>query len=176
MKPARTRHCSRKASSLSGSSIPRKPYRSDVTDVQWDSLPLAPSPSRPSFYSPCSIAQKSQCPSAGAAPEGSSSHTVLSTLPEGGALLCLAQYCAPVGSLSGTRSENLSGSLASLFHPLLLKPALSLTSISFEIASTCFLALFLRHNARHSKRSLELGKRSTACIFVRGQASMEDQG
>lgn len=35
MKPAHTRRCSRKASSLHVSPIRRKPYRSDVSDVQW---------------------------------------------------------------------------------------------------------------------------------------------
>ena len=38
MKPAHTRPCSRKASSLDVPPTPRKPYRSDVTDGQWDYL------------------------------------------------------------------------------------------------------------------------------------------
>ena len=38
MKPSRIRHCSRKASSLQVLPLARKPYRSDVSDVQWDYL------------------------------------------------------------------------------------------------------------------------------------------
>src|SRR5215510_5923462 len=38
MKPWRTRHCLRKASSLQVQPLARKPYRCDVSDVQWDSL------------------------------------------------------------------------------------------------------------------------------------------
>lgn len=38
MKPSRTRHCSQKASSPHVLRLTRKPYRSDVSDVQWDYL------------------------------------------------------------------------------------------------------------------------------------------
>lgn len=38
MKPSRTRHCSQKSSSHYVLCLTRKPYRSDVSDVQWDYL------------------------------------------------------------------------------------------------------------------------------------------
>ena len=38
MKPSRTRHCQRNASSHQVLPIARKPYRSELSDGQWDSL------------------------------------------------------------------------------------------------------------------------------------------